>query len=344
MSPTTTKAPPAPKKTKKPTAKVPPPQKKPKKVRTEIPRDVAARVQFFSDRICCVCRLPDKPIQIHHIDDNPDNHADVNLAVLCLDCHNETMIRGGFSRKLDADQVILYRNDWHQIVKNSRASNHDSHNEDESLFDITYATTIAEIYREDENFEALARHYHALGNNELRDKYVEKAIAVGCDAATHVYLRSIQKKTEIIPEDVLKQRLSELEDKKWILAKARFFKHIGDPLAATSDYLEGISTRLQEKRYFTAAYYLKELAESGLIERLFELALHDAEKRNDLWWQVRALEELGRYDDSRDLVLQNEKAILESENNLLFRELLALAKGDRIGWLNARKALAGTGN
>jgi len=72
--------------------------------------------------------------------------------------------------------------------------------------------------------------------------------------------------------------------------------------------------------------------------------LQDADDRNDLWWQVRALEELGRYDDSRELVLQHEEEILMSEDNLLFRELLALAKGDRTEWLEARKALARTGN
>jgi hypothetical protein len=40
------------------------------------------------------------------------------LAVLCFDCHRDTQIRGGFDRKLDAAQVVLYRNDW--IVRVSR--------------------------------------------------------------------------------------------------------------------------------------------------------------------------------------------------------------------------------
>lgn len=320
------------------------PARRPKKDRTEIPRGVAARIQFLSDRTCCVCRIPNKPIQIHHLDENPGNHAEANLAVLCLDCHDKTMIRGGFGRKLDSEQVALYREDWYRSVINARASDDDSHSEDEPLHDLTYATSIAEIYREDSNYEALARHYHLIGNVELRDKYIEQAIVQGCDAESVVYLRSIQQKIELIPEPVLLERTEELKDRKRILGRARFHKQVGKHIEAASDYVEGISDRLKENRYFTAAYYLKELSESGLVERLFEKALQDAEERNDLWWQVRALEELGRYDDSRELVLQHEKEILKSEDNLLFRELLALAKGDRVEWLEARKALARTGN
>jgi hypothetical protein len=62
-----------------------------------------------------------KPFQIHHIDENPANNEFRNLAVLCLECHNETQIRGGFGRKLNADQIILYRDDWLIQVAKTRA-------------------------------------------------------------------------------------------------------------------------------------------------------------------------------------------------------------------------------
>jgi len=80
--------------------------------RIPVPDDVAATVLFYSDRTCCVCRIPKKPLQIHHIDDNNSHNALENLAVLCLDCHTETQISGGFGRKLDAPQVKLYRDEW----------------------------------------------------------------------------------------------------------------------------------------------------------------------------------------------------------------------------------------
>jgi hypothetical protein len=91
-----------------------------KKNRTTIPRDVAAQVQFLSDRTCCVCHEPGKPIQLHHIDENPSNHDPDNLAVMCLACHDLTQIRGGFGRKLDAAQVRLYRDDWYRTVAKRR--------------------------------------------------------------------------------------------------------------------------------------------------------------------------------------------------------------------------------
>lgn len=44
------------------------------------------------------------------------NNARANLAVLCLDCHRETQIQGGFDRKLDAAQITLFRDDWLSLV------------------------------------------------------------------------------------------------------------------------------------------------------------------------------------------------------------------------------------
>ena len=60
-------------------------------------------------RTCCVCEVRGKPIQIHHLDEDPSNHLPENLAVLCLECHNETQIRGGFGRQLTPDVVKRYR-------------------------------------------------------------------------------------------------------------------------------------------------------------------------------------------------------------------------------------------
>jgi 5-methylcytosine-specific restriction endonuclease McrA len=91
-----------------------------KKPRTPVPQDISAEILFLSDRTCCVCRDNRKKVQIHHIDENHNNHEKNNLAVLCLECHNETQISGGFGRKLDAHQIRLYRNNWHKFVAENR--------------------------------------------------------------------------------------------------------------------------------------------------------------------------------------------------------------------------------
>lgn len=94
------------------------------KSRIEIPSDMAAQVLFESDRTCCVCRKLGRPVQIHHIDENPANNAADNLAVLCFECHRETQIRGGFDRKLNAAQIILYMTDWLSRVALKRDKEH----------------------------------------------------------------------------------------------------------------------------------------------------------------------------------------------------------------------------
>lgn len=67
-----------------------------------------------------MCRVRGRPVQIHHIDDDPSNNDPANLVVLCLECHNETQVRGGFGRRLDAAQVLQFRADWLERVRSRR--------------------------------------------------------------------------------------------------------------------------------------------------------------------------------------------------------------------------------
>lgn len=88
------------------------------KKRITIPPDTSAEILFASDRTCCVCRVRGKRIQVHHIDDDPSNNALENLSVLCLACHDETQLRGGFGKHLTAPVVMKYRNEWlHRVTQ-----------------------------------------------------------------------------------------------------------------------------------------------------------------------------------------------------------------------------------
>ena len=91
-----------------------------RKKRVAIETSVSAQVLFESDRTCCVCRDRGLAVQIHHIDEDPGNNAPENLSVLCLQCHNETQLRGGFGRKLDASQITEFRDDWLARVQKRR--------------------------------------------------------------------------------------------------------------------------------------------------------------------------------------------------------------------------------
>ena len=90
------------------------------KVRIQIPTDLVTKVRFASDRTCCVCEERGKAYHIHHIDENPSNNVFENLAVLCLECHNETHVKGGFGRQLTPDLVIKYRDEWIDRVRTRR--------------------------------------------------------------------------------------------------------------------------------------------------------------------------------------------------------------------------------
>ena len=90
-------------------------------MRTSIPDDVAARVLHSHDRTCSVCTIRGRRVQIHHIDEDHANHDFDNLTILCLDCHAESQIKGGFARKLGDTEVRLHRGEWMRRVAERRA-------------------------------------------------------------------------------------------------------------------------------------------------------------------------------------------------------------------------------
>ncbi len=302
---------------------------------------LAARVLFHADRVCCVCRIRGKPVQIHHIDGDPSNNAVENLAVLCLDCHRDTQIQGGFDRKLDADQVVLYRDDWHRLVARQRAAYGAvaDASSPEHVGDVEAITSIADIYRENEEFVLLAMLYDAIGNCELRDKYIELAIEKQPRDEAVTFLRGLQRKPELIPTDVAKRELAAHAAHGAWEQRARLYHVLGRHREAVVDYIRGIRRSLREKRIFSAAFYLKEVLQKGLVDELFVLALKEAADRGDLWWQVRALQELGWEKELNELLLQNAAEIEASEDPML-SVLLARAKGDPHQYVEARKSMA----
>lgn len=88
-----------------------------KKERIKIPDDLAAEIMFNSDKTCCVCRNPDRKVQIHHIDSNPVNNKVSNLAVLCNDCHSEAHTNHAFTRNLTPELIKKYNESWKATVK-----------------------------------------------------------------------------------------------------------------------------------------------------------------------------------------------------------------------------------
>jgi hypothetical protein len=297
------------------------------KKKADIPVDLAARALFKADRTCCVCRVAGKPVQLHHIDEDPTHNAERNLAVLCLDCHTDTMVRGGFHRKLDADQVILYRDDWEQIVAQRRAAvdAQAASVGTERLAELKSLTTTLDILKERKQYWLLAIQYNALGNTDLRDKYIELTLQEQRDDDTLIFLRSMQDRQDLIPRDVIKREISRREKYKDWSQLARLYDKIGDYKNAVQFYCKSIIQDLEEDNVFAAAFYLKELCGTVPSRQLFEEAYRRSTEKGDLWWQIRALQELGWKDELRRVLMSHRTEIEQSGNSLLRQELYSAA-------------------
>lgn len=77
--------------------------------RAAIPSQNLAAVLWANRWTCCVCRQPDRPIVVHHI--NPwarsRDHSPANLAVVCTDHHAHAHRRGDLEQNLTPERLRL---------------------------------------------------------------------------------------------------------------------------------------------------------------------------------------------------------------------------------------------
>jgi hypothetical protein len=82
--------------------------------RLAIPSGILRQVMEESWRICCVCHRSGRPIVVHHILEwsQGGTHAENNLAVLCLDDHDNAHLTGGLSLRLTANAIRDSKKKW----------------------------------------------------------------------------------------------------------------------------------------------------------------------------------------------------------------------------------------
>jgi hypothetical protein len=80
------------------------------KKRPGIPQKVASFVLISNRQSCCVCQK--FQVQLHHIDENPENNSPDNLAVLCLSHHDLASMKIGLSKKLRPEDIRRYKKEW----------------------------------------------------------------------------------------------------------------------------------------------------------------------------------------------------------------------------------------
>ena len=265
------------------------------------------------------------------------------MAVLCFDCHTETQIKGGFHRKLDGDLVSLYRDHWIIQVAKSRATDPRHYvDEYESVINklsIEVATSVAEIYRENEEYRLLALHYSIYENNELRDKYIELAIEKGMDDEELIFYRHAQGKIHLVPEEIISKKINELTENHDYSSLARLYRVINDPINSIKSTCKFVLKSLEKGTIFGTAFYLNEMFKEGDVRNLFLMSLEKAKSENDLWWQYRALQELDWSSEINRFLLENKEQII-AENKLPLLKALALAEGDIIKYFTLQKEIA----
>lgn len=108
-----------------------------KKLRIEIPERISAPLLFFNRHRCCICREPRKPVQIHHVDENPSNNDMRNLAVLCVECHSIVSGNQGFGKNYSKKEILLFKKNWEEQCEGWRQNvgnaNDDMEDDEENL-------------------------------------------------------------------------------------------------------------------------------------------------------------------------------------------------------------------
>lgn len=292
-----------------------------------IPTATSAKVLFLSDRTCCVCREGGRPVQIHHLDEDNFNDRIENLAVLCLECHALTQLQGGFHRRLDAEQVRLYRSDWYDRLAAQRANEKDEGARKHPPMDAELIAGIADRLRDNGQWELLARLFDTAGHPELRNKYIVRALEQpGMAFSSRVFWRVMLDKNSVSAGEI-RQAVEQLLGDAEYATVARLLHALGCAAEALRAYCIGIQQKLAHGETFHAASLARELADRGLSARLFEAEYLRHKSRDDLWWQTRCLQEMGDEEQLKALIFSR-KAEIENGSDELLKLELYRALGD----------------
>ena len=86
--------------------------------RKKIPLRTVTEIRYRNRNTCCICRDPKKGVVIHHIDGNRNNNDPSNLAVVCLEHHDEIHKKGGITRRISPELVKKFKHDWELVIRN----------------------------------------------------------------------------------------------------------------------------------------------------------------------------------------------------------------------------------
>lgn len=87
--------------------------------RPPIEPETVNKLLWESRFTCCVCRVSGRPIIIHHVDpwEKSRSHAEENLVILCVQCHDKAHSKHQNSLNLTEDRIKAAKSLWLEEVK-----------------------------------------------------------------------------------------------------------------------------------------------------------------------------------------------------------------------------------
>jgi len=86
--------------------------------RKSIPPQIEREILFRNEASCCICGKNN--VQIHHIDGNNSNNDLKNLAVLCIEHHDQASSKSSMTRRLTPALVKKFKSDWEARISKKR--------------------------------------------------------------------------------------------------------------------------------------------------------------------------------------------------------------------------------
>lgn len=288
-----------------------------------------AMTLLLSDHTCCVCRVRGKPVAVRTVS-TPDSDGETppTDVVLCSDCR---------ANELSSIELQARHREWVSLVacEQLRAL-HFEHKG--AALPFSAAASLAEVLRDNQQYELLALLYHESGIIDLRDKYIEKALAEQKSARAAIALRALQGRLAEVDEALIAQELERHQTNEDWLQLARLQAVLERWSDAARSYCRGIMKALESGDTFSAGSMLQEMNRRAVPAAFFEAALRRAADQNDFWWEVKCLDTVGWREELRDYI-SNKQATVEKSGDLYLQLVLSRVLDDGERELQLRKQL-----
>ncbi len=102
--------------------------KKTKKAqRKRIPTPTQVTIISKNLNVCCVCKERGVGTNLHHIDSDPANNNEDNIAILCVQEHDQHHRPNAYDKtkhlELGAEKIREYKNEWEKTVEECKSDN-----------------------------------------------------------------------------------------------------------------------------------------------------------------------------------------------------------------------------